>query len=670
MRYLKDVLSASLVAATYLVFEQWSKDGTHYASFLIEPNHRQYYDIPRTDVRPHFQIIDRQVEGYLDTLRCKRFEEVESPSRRSLCHRLRPRKFWTCLCNDRNHFLAEVTVVNKFRSGSNIRQIADGIPLKELAQRMFVDEYNELTGDTRGNLRYDIGYTAVNQTDPSIVKGMFFPKRLTKCAESRGLQKDDITFEHSLFKCGCGVMKIAEEVNRMSGNDSPYFQNKKRDSFFGGRWCQSLMMPDMKPWSVFDGLSCFGTGPTIDYRVIKTERHVDKHNSNVYGEEHCPTYTEWVWIVTSSGSKMQVRVGINLYKKQCCDDAMRRWEVNETIAASIEDDCVQRKHRSEELFRKFVPPVVRGVELADWTYDADDDKDGHYSLYVNVLNQIGDRYDRNRGILLEALLTIPLTPASDGWYHNIVSVIEAFEVGECVDDHLITKYIELAKEKRGSVSWGDFPRCQPSHRGKLTERQMFQSLQNLDRILYLAEETNITKGIVKKLSSSAKNGGVHGVGQFYAQVLINVATKIGLLKNKVHVQQITISESTATYKRLRNMGIRSKSHASELIPYLSGRLRLSPHKCENMVCEMLRRKYGKDGTKDYFVKGHVLYVIEGDNVMTVDTDGTSSNVQYTDALYNNRYMPKYRWWNTSELSFGRGPHEWDNKVLMLKKRKQ
>ena len=56
------------------------------------------------------------------------------------------------------------------------------LKMKDVAQRMFVDDYKGMGGDARGNLRYDIGYTAVNQTDVSVVKGVFFSKRLKGCS--------------------------------------------------------------------------------------------------------------------------------------------------------------------------------------------------------------------------------------------------------------------------------------------------------------------------------------------------------------------------------------------------------------------------------------------------------------------------------------------------------
>ena len=174
---------------------------------------------------------------------------------------------------------------------------------------------------------------------------------------------------------------------------------------------------------------------------------------------------------------------------------------------------------------------------------------------------------------------------------------------------------------------------------------------------------------MKRMSSAAKNGGVHGVGQFYAQVILNIATKIGLLGNKCHIGNVTVSTSTATYKRLKELGVHSKSHAAEIIPYLVGRLGESPQKCENMVCEWLRREYGRDDTKDYFIKGHELVVVENDVIFRVDVRGQKEKLQYLTATYNDSYKPDVIWWNDDKVIFDSGPHEWDRTVISLKRRK-
>ena len=81
MRYAREIVAATVAASTILVFELWTKGtkkkkGVHYGSFLIPPSERQYYDILRPDIRPHFQLLDKQVDAYVDTLLCQDFDEV------------------------------------------------------------------------------------------------------------------------------------------------------------------------------------------------------------------------------------------------------------------------------------------------------------------------------------------------------------------------------------------------------------------------------------------------------------------------------------------------------------------------------------------------------------------------------------------------------------------
>ena len=677
MRFAKEVLASTVAEATLLVFEMWTtgskkKAGIHYGSFIIAPSERQYYDIPRTDIRPHFQILDRQVDAYIESLQCQGFEEVEDASRKRLRHNKRPSKFFVFLESDRNHFLPEVTVINDFLPGSSMRSISKTIPMTEIAQRMFVDEYEDIGNDIRGNLRYDIGYTAVNQTDEKVVDGMFFPKRLTKCSKIQGIGRYE-TMEKALFAYGCGVMRMADEVSYMDpfGTSGPCFSEVRRDYYFGIKWCRDLGLESLIPWARFDASSCFGTGVTVDHRIIKTENHVDKHNSRAKNHWNCPTYTELVNVRTKTGCVIRVRVGINIYKKACCDDVMNRLSVNEKIEGLIKKDLEARNVGlgGSELYKNFIPKRKHGRILNEWTHEADDNKDGHYSMYVNVLNELGAKCGRNRAVLIEALMTIPFTPASDGWYHNFRVLLEKLKVDGQNSMNLIELYIELSKKRHGTVSWGQFPRCRVSHHGKVTVRQLYHSAKNLDYILELANmDKHETKYLVKKMSSSVKNGGVHGVGPFYAQVILNVATKIGLVNNHTHIGKVSISSSTATYKRLKKLGVKSPNHAAEIVPYLCSKLGISQHVCENMICELLRRKYGKCGTKDYYVRGHCLCIVDGGKVWRVDRRGRRSELVYAKATYNNRYCPRICWWQASVV-FDKKDHEWDNTVVMLKKRK-
>ena len=88
-------------------------------------------------------------------------------------------------------------------------------------------------------------------------------------------------------------------------------------------------------------------------------------------------------------------------------------------------------------------------------------------------------------------------------------------------------------------------------------------------------------------------GGVHGVGPFYLQHLINVGIKVGLVTRAVHSLNVAVATSTATYKRLRRMGIRNKRHAEAVVLYLSHVMNDPPEVSENKLCEHFHRNLGQ-----------------------------------------------------------------------------
>ena len=80
----------------------------------------------------------------------------------------------------------------------------------------------------RGNLRYDIGYTGVNSTNSApVVEGMFFPQRFKKCSKKKGLCSNE-TLEQSLFKNGCTVIIMSQEVAWMD----PFYNDRDPRPFF------------------------------------------------------------------------------------------------------------------------------------------------------------------------------------------------------------------------------------------------------------------------------------------------------------------------------------------------------------------------------------------------------------------------------------------------------
>ena len=141
-----------------------------------------------------------------------------------------------------------------------------------------------------------------------------------------------------MFKSGVNIMRISDRVQelgrrtRRRGNShfAPLFPNRPRDSIFGGNWAKDLGLLHLQRYARFNVLSCFGTGKTSDFRVIKSECQVDKQNARSDDERNTPTLTSVVPVRYQWGT-VYVRVGINLYKKKCCNDAWKRYRINTKI---------------------------------------------------------------------------------------------------------------------------------------------------------------------------------------------------------------------------------------------------------------------------------------------------------------------------------------------------
>jgi hypothetical protein len=290
---------------------------------------------------------------------------------------------------------------------------------------------------------------------------------------------------------------------------------------------------------------------------------------------------------------------------------------------------------------------------------------------VNAINEMCGMSDRHHGLMIEALYTIPLTPSVETWRENFKSVAALLDEScGVMEKNFYLSYIDFCLERTGSVSVGKDPRCQPSQRGSVTLRQSVQSMQNLCQCLEMANETNDTKRVIGRMSKSAKNGGVHGVGPFWAHVLLNLATKLGLVRNHVHIQNVSVAPSTATFKRLKKTyGVRTRAHAAEIVPYLASRNKISAQSCENRLCEVLRAMHGKDDIVDVFFVGDVLYKVRGGLVLTVDISGREMIVQYEQTQFGDGYMPNVAWWDDG-LVFGKDPHMWDESVIRLKTAKR
>lgn len=671
MMYTREAVRTSVAASCLLVIEAVNRAGVHYATYIVEPNTIQYYDPRGTRHNPHYQILPSQLSFLRDQLKAQKFVHAVSEESANRYHRT-GQPYYYIAGSGNDHWLHDLTVINTLKLSDSMLKVVDKINAPALALKMFVEGYDiGGKGDKRGNLRYDAGYCAMDQTDRGVVSGMNFPRR-TKAASRMDGVGGRPTLEHSLFEAGCAVMELADMIQDSHpypgmGMAEAIFQEGERNVHFGERWARDLGRDDLLEYARFDATSCFGTGTTSDHRAIKTERHVDSQNASERGEDHCPTVTILV-PVSYHGCETLVRIGVNVYKKSCCSEATRRLQKNEDLARRLMDVENGFDDDSNDglmpLHEKFIRPY--GLTSDRWTYDADMDKDGMLSLYMNEIKALTDAVGRDRGLMIDVLHTIPLTPAADGWLDTFRAVaVDVAENRGVMGDNFFFRYVEVAMDSHGTVSHGRHRRCQTSHRGRITRRQAVQSWINMEECFVLANTSSDTKKVIKRLSASVKRGGVHGVGPFYAHVLLNLAIKLGLVTNHDHLENVGIAPTTRTFKRLKEMGFKSKAHVAEIVPFLKHRLKYKALRCENMVCEYLRKICRKgEHTQDVFVDDHFLYRANEDGVYVVDHYGDKFPIEYDEAMFNNGYEPDLAWWD-EELSIGKGRHEWDDEVIRL-----
>jgi hypothetical protein len=578
------------------------------------------------------------------------------------------------MSGNRNYFLDDITVCNDMTKD----EIAmyGCIPMTEFGEKMFIHDYSAEgnRADKRGNLRYDAGYTGMNQTDRGVVPGMNFPCRLIGPSRQAGIG-DDATFEHTLYKAGCLVMKLSDSICSRHPKPSTAmgqyaFGDDDRNRLFGVRWAEKLGIHSLQNLSRFDGMSCFGTGETIDYRVIKTERHVDEQNAREEGEDRCPTLTMIVAVEIGEGVTILARVGINLYKKNCCTAAYRRLRVNKDILSVFLQSQPMKSTESMPLHERFRRPRFCYSKRRFWTYQADDDKEGHLSLYVNALNRLAIASDNDRGVMIEALYTMAFTPSGDGWRCGFDRTLAQFiDGGGRLDKNFGLAYFDNMIDQFGSVSGGTVHRCQVSHKGVISVEQYFQSCWAIHSSLVWADECNDTTRIVWRMSSSLRNGGIHNVGEFYSQLFLNVSCKTCLMKNVHHAGNISLSVSTTTYKRLKLYGVRSRAHAAEIIPYLAAHTGMRRNVCENRLCECLRKQFGNDGARDVFFDGDVLYRINVGRVWVVNYRGEWTEEVFLESKFDVTNSPGgFAWWMNCGMSEGE-KETWEGESIVLKKRK-
>jgi len=674
-----------------LVFEVADKSGEHHGSIIIKQSRCQYYDSLDNHRNRHFTLLEQfQVPGYISSLEERGWRAVPKEEFSST-KRTRERGWFMVLESDSDHYTPEVTVLNDIHKNDLYKHLVKLMPFRWLAEEMFLDEYRESLGskrkkrddDVRGNLRWDVGRTGLNSTDSTTLPGIYAPGLITKNRSKRG-QHSNETREDTMVRVGLITIAIADLVANYHPNKNwdiakkPFSTSRDRAEKFALKPSEEvhsrLLRDGLRRYRVCsEATSIVGTGETLDMKIKKTEPHRDAGNAdNDTGNRwstynRCPTMVCLVDMTYSAPGEPVVvntgRVCANAYCKASVSQSLQkmdRWKevLNLVKKWSKSNENSGKSTGMYKMYEKFQePPADEVAADGTWTYDADANKDCFYSLFVNEILWVAEQEGhRDLALMIEALQLMPFTPSPNKFREGIRGGYERFareraEVNagrKPVSEmrNLILHCVKHLKET-GDRRVGGGDNCRYQGQGKdLDERDtIFQSVANLQTAIKLANKIKSTRFIVNRMKKVVSDGGVYGVGPFHAQQLIDVATKVGLITDLSHVENVCISGTTETAKRLRDdYGVTDKEIMG-LSLYIGKELGRSPSEVENMLCEALRSKYNDlHVTRDVFARGHSLYQVREGYVVSVTCRGSVSKRTFPRATVKTGGTYGEEWW--------------------------
>ena len=270
-------------------------------------------------------------------------------------------------------------------------------------------------------------------------------------------------------------------------------------------------------------------------------------------------------------------------------------------------------------------------------------KDLYYSLFVHELLSYGKATEWSLYSVLEAVYTMVFTPSPSGW--NTGKDI-AMERGE--ETNFVTRFILGMVEENKCVSAGKGRRRQVSHQRSVHMSKIMMSLNNLLTMVELANESDDTHFVVSSFSEKPEKGGLFLAGMLAAQEMINVLTKIGIITNKIHSNNVLIATGTKTCERLKLLGVKTVNEQEKLVTYLSAKFGISSDTIENGLCKCMRDRNSKRKFYDTVSKTQMIYTMIHGKLRAYDLKGTEVKVYPTKwrILEIKDSFTGIRWWNS------------------------
>ena len=151
---------------------------------------------------------------------------------------------------------------------------------------------------------------------------------------------------------------------------------------------------------------------------------------------------------------------------------------------------------------------------------------------------------------------------------------------------------------------------------ELTSYVAYESCRNLSSCF--AEMNGCNSGerfnYTERLKRSVRNGGVAAVSHYWSNVVVGVATMLGVVKDTRHFMEgVTLAPTTKTATKLREVYQigREQKHLDGVVTMVSKKMNVKRPEGENLTCEGVRDKKGIDILR------------EGDLLLEVNENGVS-----------------------------------------------
>lgn len=640
----------------------------HYGTLFLMQAEVQAYWVSSLHRKEHGQMTDIEMLDYIEQLKCGGFIEV---SREEL-DESRPEKYYIILSKEHDWNIDEIGVLNNFHRSRRLMMMVKKLNMSALAHRLLVDDWDVTRNwvNSRGNFQLNHGSNHLDIKDKNRIKGMNVARDHQQPRKMKPGLDGDETIEDTLVRMQMIVTSIFDEIASIFGRRRP-FDSKERRKWFSSRSMRERGLPE-------DGLRS-DAGAFI-YSGLLPERSNGLHSAqcrfhldakNDPREEH--GFNDNICITQVVDMKfpnrvhpVKGRVAMNQFGKACNGDAMEKlnktlWlcsQVKEHIERhSLLDDVNTSRIDWGTIMRK-VRSQSGGNNEDFATLPAHGNKDCHYSWYVHViLEEIVPEYGWNDYVIIEAVVAMALTPSALGWRKGVRYALLARRNGLNFYHNFVFELV--AKDDKVANHFKVKARHQVSSGAFITNHEAMASCKNCLLLINWANEGGVSSDqLYADFSSNAfksRRGHMRGlckVGMLTAHDMVNVLTKIEMMDDQDHLQNVTIAKNTETARRLARYGITSDAHLREVVVMIGGRLGIRDYQIvENLICETLRRIEGDGGDRfvgvDTIGVDQPLYTFVDRILCAIGDNGEKKpvNISALKRRYKAKtYNPAFKWW--------------------------